>query len=132
MSKHRLESFSDGMFAIVITLLILKVHLGRQWELTLKALGELTPYIVAFIAVATYGLNLMVVNALGTAMWLYAGTHIDGDWRLAGGGGLRRSGTCGADFGISGLCPARALVHTCEYPAVCGGADAFYTSQSLL
>jgi uncharacterized membrane protein len=131
MSKHRLESFSDGVFAIVITLLILNVHLDRQRELTLKALGELTPDIVAFvlsfvivgvywvshhnmlhmiravdrrllwlnlllllaivfipfpagllgqqlwnpIAVATYGLNLMVVNALGTAMWLYAGSQ---------------------------------------------------------
>ena len=113
MSKHRLESFSDGVFAIVITLLILNVHLDRQRELTLKALGELTPDIVAFvlsfvivgvywvshhnmlhmiravdlrllwlnlllwnpIAVATYGVNLMVVNALGTAMWLYAGSQ---------------------------------------------------------
>ena len=131
MSKHRLESFSDGVFAIVITLLILNVHLDRQRELTLKALGELTPDIVAFvlsfvivgvywvshhnmlhmiravdrrllwlnlllllaivfipfpagllgqqlwnpIAVATYGVNLMVVNAVGTAMWLYAGSQ---------------------------------------------------------
>jgi uncharacterized membrane protein len=131
MSKHRLESFSDGVFAIVITLLILNIHLDRQRELTLKALGELAPDIVAFvlsyvivgvywvshhnmlhmiravdrrllwlnlllllaivfipfpagllgqqiwnpIAVATYGLNLMVVNALGTAMWLYAGSQ---------------------------------------------------------
>ena len=131
MSKHRLESFSDGVFAIVITLLILNVHLDRQRELTLKALGELMPDIVAFvlsfvivgvywvshhnmlhmiravdrrllwlnlllllaivfipfpagllgqqlwnpIAVATYGVNLMVVNAVGTAMWLYAGSQ---------------------------------------------------------
>ena len=131
MSKHRLESFSDGVFAIVITLLILNVHLDHQRELTLNVLGGLTPDIVAFvlsfiivgvywvshhnmlhmikmvdrrllwlnlllllaivfipfpagllgqqlwnpIAVATYGINLMVVNALGTAMWLYAGSH---------------------------------------------------------
>ena len=30
MPKHQLESFSDGVFAIVITLLILNVHLDRD------------------------------------------------------------------------------------------------------
>jgi uncharacterized membrane protein len=131
MSKNRLESFSDGVFAIVITLLILNVHLERNQELTLQALARLAPDIVAFvlsfvivgvywvshhsmmhmirvvdrrllwlnllvllavvfipfpawmlgqhlwnpIAAITYGLNLMVVNALGALFWLYAGSH---------------------------------------------------------
>jgi uncharacterized membrane protein len=131
MSKHRLESFSDGVFAIVITLLILNVHLERNQELTLEALAHLAPEVLAFalsfvivgvywvshhsmmhvirtvdrrllwlnlllllavvfipfpawllgqhlwnpIAAMTYGLNLIVVNALGTILWLYAGSR---------------------------------------------------------
>jgi len=133
MSKNRVESFSDGVFAIVITLLILNVHLDRQQALTLDALRNLAPDVFAFvlsfvivgvywvshhnmlhlikavdrrllwlnlvlllavvfvpfpasllgqhlgnpIAVILYALNLMVVNAVGTALWLYAGSHPD-------------------------------------------------------
>src|SRR5690348_4373249 len=47
--KHRLEAFSDGVFAIVITLLVLNVHLERQHELTLNALRKLLPDIMAFV-----------------------------------------------------------------------------------
>lgn len=45
MPKHRLESFSDGVFAIVITLLI---HLDRDQELTLQTLASLGPEMLAF------------------------------------------------------------------------------------
>jgi uncharacterized membrane protein len=48
MPKHRLESFSDGVFAIVITLLILNVHLDRDQELTLQSLASLGPEMLAF------------------------------------------------------------------------------------
>jgi uncharacterized membrane protein len=131
MSKNRVESFSDGVFAIVITLLILNVHLDRQQPLTLDALRNLVPDVFAFvlsfvivgvywvshhnmlhlikavgrrllwlnlvlllavvfvpfpaallgqhlgnpIAIILYGVNLMAVNAVGTALWLYAGSH---------------------------------------------------------
>ncbi len=34
MSKTRLEAFSDGVFAIVITLLILNVHVPGRRDLT--------------------------------------------------------------------------------------------------
>jgi uncharacterized membrane protein len=133
MSKNRVEAFSDGVFAIVITLLILNVHLERQRALTLDALRNLGPDVFAFvlsfvivgvywvahhnmlhlikavdrrllwlnlvlllavvfvpfpaallgqhlgnpIAVMLYGVNLMAVNAVGTALWLYAGSHPD-------------------------------------------------------
>jgi uncharacterized membrane protein len=131
MSKNRVEAFSDGVFAIVITLLILNVHLDRQHALTLEALRNLVPDVFAFvlsfvivgiywvshhnmlqlikrvdrqflwiylalllvvvfipfpasllgqhlgdpIAVILYGVNLMAVNAISTALWLYAGSH---------------------------------------------------------
>jgi uncharacterized membrane protein len=133
MSKNRVEAFSDGVFAIVITLLILNVHLDRQQALTLDALRNLGPDVFAFvlsfvivgvywvahhnmlhllkavdrrvlwlnlllllavvfvpfpaallgqhlgnpIAVVLYAVNLMAVNAIGTALWLYAGSHPD-------------------------------------------------------
>ena len=48
MPKHRLESFSDGVFAIVITLLILNIHLDRDHELTLQTLASLGPEMLAF------------------------------------------------------------------------------------
>src|SRR5215469_207692 len=48
MPKHRLESFSDGVFAIVITLLILNVHLDRDQELTWQTLASLGPDVLAF------------------------------------------------------------------------------------
>jgi uncharacterized membrane protein len=48
MPKHRLESFSDGVFAIVITLLILNVHLDRDQELTIQTLASLAPEMLAF------------------------------------------------------------------------------------
>ena len=39
MNKTRLEAFSDGVFAIVITLLILNVHVPDGYTLTLESLA---------------------------------------------------------------------------------------------
>ena len=128
MTKNRLEAFSDGVFAIVITLLILDVRLPADKPLTLETLRAVVPHVLAFVlsfvivgvywvshhnmlhfikqvdrqllwlnlvlllivvfipfpaallgqhpdsalAVALYGGNLMLVNAAGTVMWLYA------------------------------------------------------------
>jgi uncharacterized membrane protein len=128
MSKNRLEAFSDGVFAIVITLLILDVRFPADKPLTVETLWSVAPHVWAFVlsfvivgvywvshhnmlhfirkvdrqllwlnltllllivfvpfpatllgqhsdnqlAVMLYGLNLMLVNAAGTAMWLYA------------------------------------------------------------
>jgi uncharacterized membrane protein len=137
MSKNRLEAFSDGVFAIVITLLILDVRLPADKPLTLETLRGVVPHVLAFVlsfvivgvywvshhnmlhfirqvdrqllwlnlmllliivfipfpaallgqhpdsalAVTLYGGNLMLVNAAGTAMWLYAVSrpHLAGD-----------------------------------------------------
>jgi uncharacterized membrane protein len=128
MTKSRLEAFSDGVFAIVITLLILDVRFPADKPLTWETLRSVTPHLWAFalsfvivgvywvshhnmlhfikqvdrqllwlnlallllivlipfpaallgqhpdseLAVMLYGVNLMLVNAAGTAMWLYA------------------------------------------------------------
>jgi uncharacterized membrane protein len=131
MTKNRLEAFSDGVFAIVITLLILDVRFPADKPLALETLLQVAPHVLAFglsfvivgvywvshhnmlhfirqvdrqllwlnlvllliivfipfpaallgqhpdsaLAVALYGGNLMLVNAAGTAMWLYAMSH---------------------------------------------------------
>jgi uncharacterized membrane protein len=128
MTKGRLEAFSDGVFSIVITLLILDVRLPNETVPLLDGLREVLPQIVTFVlsfvivglywvahhqmlhfvkavdryllwlnvtllltvvfipfsasllgrhlddplSVTVYGANLMLVNAAGTALWLYA------------------------------------------------------------
>jgi uncharacterized membrane protein len=131
MTKNRLEAFSDGVFAIVITLLILDVRFPADKPLTLETLLDVAPHVLAFVlsfvivgvywvshhnmlhfikqvdrqllwlnlvlllivvfipfpaallgqhpdsalAITLYGGNLILVNAAGTAMWLYAMSH---------------------------------------------------------
>src|SRR6187200_2504883 len=61
----RLEAFSDGVFAIVVTLLIIEVHLpplvGSGSQAMLDALGEIAPklvsFTVSFATVAIYWVN---------------------------------------------------------------------------
>jgi uncharacterized membrane protein len=133
MTKNRLEAFSDGVFAIVITLLILDVRFPPDKPLTLETLWGVAPHVLAFVlsfvivgvywvshhnmlhfikrvdrqllwlnlvllllivfipfpaallgqhldsrlAVTLYGSNLMLVNAAGTALWLYAMSRPD-------------------------------------------------------
>jgi uncharacterized membrane protein len=61
MSKNRVESFGDGVFAIVITLLILNVHPDRQQALTVDALRNLGPDVFAFV------LSLVIVGVYWVA-----------------------------------------------------------------
>jgi uncharacterized membrane protein len=49
MTKGRLEAFSDGVFSIVITLLILDVRLPNDASPTLETLRPLLPQIFAFV-----------------------------------------------------------------------------------
>jgi len=58
MNKTRLEAFSDGVFAIVITLLILNVHVPDGRTLTIQSLRPLVPslatFVLSFIIVGVY------------------------------------------------------------------------------
>jgi uncharacterized membrane protein len=49
MTKNRLEAFSDGVFAIVITLLILDVRFPADKPLTLETLWGMAPHVLAFV-----------------------------------------------------------------------------------
>ncbi len=59
MGKGRLEAFSDGVFAIIITIMVLELKIPH--EPTLSALAELTPiflsYVLSFIFVGIYWNN---------------------------------------------------------------------------
>ena len=70
MSKQRLEAFSDGVFAIVITLLILEVHLPTEGELSWAVLAQALPHVLAFI------LSFVLVGTYWIAhhnMWGFVG-----------------------------------------------------------
>lgn len=59
MGKGRLEAFSDGVIAILITIMVLELHVpeGADWQ----ALSELTPtflsYVLSFIYLGIYWNN---------------------------------------------------------------------------
>src|SRR5215467_15127058 len=58
MNKTRLEAFSDGVFAIVITLLVLNIHVPDGRTLSLQSLRPLIPpvatFVLSFIMVGVY------------------------------------------------------------------------------
>lgn len=58
MNKTRLEAFSDGVFAIVITLLVLDIRPegshGSGWEMFLHAAPKILIYALSFILVGLY------------------------------------------------------------------------------
>jgi uncharacterized membrane protein len=49
MNKNRLEAFSDGVFAIVITLLILDVRFPASGTSTLQGLHDMLPQVLSFV-----------------------------------------------------------------------------------
>src|SRR5262245_47465653 len=59
MSKGRLEAFSDGVLAIIITIMVLDLKAPRQPDLS--ALGPLVPaflsYVLSFVFVGIYWNN---------------------------------------------------------------------------
>jgi len=59
MEKNRLEAFSDGVIAIIITIMVLELHVPH--ETALSALKELCPiffsYVLSFIYVGIYWNN---------------------------------------------------------------------------
>jgi uncharacterized membrane protein len=47
MTKHRIEAFSDGVVAIIITIMVLEMKLPRHYDI--DALRELTPVFLAYV-----------------------------------------------------------------------------------
>ena len=59
MNKTRLEAFSDGVFAIIITIMVLelKIPKGTGWEPVKVLLPTLYCYVLSFVFVAIYWIN---------------------------------------------------------------------------
>ena len=76
MGKGRLEAFSDGVLAIIITIMVLelKVPHGASWQALRPIAPELTAYVVSFVYVAIYWNNHhhlmhLVKKVNGWIMW---------------------------------------------------------------
>jgi uncharacterized membrane protein len=52
MSKHRLEAFSDGVLAIIITIMVLELEVPHSADLT--ALNGLSPVFLSYVLSFTY------------------------------------------------------------------------------
>jgi len=59
MNKGRLEAFSDGVFAIIITIMVLELHApeGSSLEALKPLLPKLISYVLSFIYIAIYWNN---------------------------------------------------------------------------
>ena len=76
MTKHRLEAFSDGVLAIIITIMVLELRTpgGHEWADLAKLWPTLLAYLISFIYVGIYWNNhhhmLQTVQRVnGTTLW---------------------------------------------------------------
>lgn len=81
MTKTRLEAFSDGVIAIIITIMVLelKVPHGAEWANLVKLLPVFLSYVLSFIYVAIYWNNhhhLMHTCHRIDAAILWANAHL--------------------------------------------------------
>jgi uncharacterized membrane protein len=81
MKKERLLAFSDGVIAIIITIMVLemKVPHGTEWADLAKLLPVFLSYVLSFIYIAIYWNNhhhLMHTCSHVDGMTLWANTHL--------------------------------------------------------
>ena len=76
MNKGRLEAFSDGVFAIIITIMVLELHApeGNSFHDLLPVLPKFISYILSFVYVAIYWTNhhhtfQVVKHVNGRVLW---------------------------------------------------------------
>jgi Endosomal/lysosomal potassium channel TMEM175 len=81
MSKGRLEAFSDGVIAIIITIMVLemKVPHGDRWEELLPLLPTFLSYVLSFVYVGIYWNNhhhMLHATTAVTGAMLWANLHL--------------------------------------------------------
>ena len=59
MNRNRLEAFSDGVIAIIITIMVLELRVphGSEWSDLLKLLPVFEGYLFSFVFIAIYWVN---------------------------------------------------------------------------
>jgi uncharacterized membrane protein len=59
MNKNRLEAFSDGVLAIIITIMVLELHIPAEptWQALLDELPTFLSYVLSFVYVGIYWAN---------------------------------------------------------------------------
>src|SRR6478672_9741347 len=81
MQKNRLEAFSDGVIAIIITIMVLEMKLptGTDFAALKKVLPEFLSYVLSFLYVGIYWNNhhhmLHVTKGVNGAI-LWANLHL--------------------------------------------------------
>ena len=81
MSKGRLEAFSDGVIAIIITIMVLelKVPHGDRWENLLPLAPTFLSYVLSFVYVGIYWNNhhqMLHACTIVTGATLWANLHL--------------------------------------------------------
>jgi len=81
MNKTRLEAFSDGVIAIIITIMVLELKIphGSDWQSLRNLAPKFLSYIISFIYIAIYWNNHhhllhTVKHVTGSILW--ANTHL--------------------------------------------------------
>jgi uncharacterized membrane protein len=56
MNKNRLEAFSDGVLAIIITIMVLEIKVpeGAEWKDLLKLTPVFISYVFSFVYIGIY------------------------------------------------------------------------------
>src|SRR5205823_14512991 len=81
MGKDRLAAFSDGVFAIIITIMVLelKVPHGSSWEVLAGVAPNFVSYVLSFVYLAIYWNNhfhLVHTVARVDGLILWANSHL--------------------------------------------------------
>ena len=81
MGKDRLAAFSDGVFAIIITIMVLELHVshGADWEALRGMVPAFLTYVLSFVYVAIYWNNhhhLLHTVTRVDGLILWANSHL--------------------------------------------------------
>ena len=81
MNKTRLEAFSDGVFAIIITIMVLELKIpeGTEWEVVRPLIPKFFSYLLSFVYIAIYWGNhhhLVHTAKHVTAGIMWANAHL--------------------------------------------------------
>src|SRR6202795_1161594 len=81
MGKDRLAAFSDGVIAIIITIMVLELHVphGTDWEALVGVAPSFLTYVLSFVYVAIYWNNQHhLLHTVGRVdgLILWANSHL--------------------------------------------------------